>query len=76
MTVRMSEETRRVTSAQQARQLAKEALRAEGYDEIDPIDEPHRASGSWIVPMRADSRQIHAHVNAMTQNTRLAVLES
>ena len=73
VTVRV-QETVSVQDADDAAELALETLTERGY-EASVEDEPHRTSGSWIVPTETDEGRIHVHVDAMTGETRLARLD-
>ena len=64
-----------VPEADDAAGLALEVLAEEGYEDASVEDEPHRTSGSWIVPTETDEGRIHVHVDAMTGETRLARID-
>ena len=73
VTVRMDEEAR-VGTAEAAQTIAREAMYEEGYEKLEFADDPHRASGSWIVPVRTANAEFHVHVDAETEATRVARL--
>ena len=74
VTVRVSERLA-VTEADDAAALARGVLEERGYAEVTIEDEPHRTSGSWIVPTQTDDGRIHVHVDAMTGEARLARID-
>ncbi|GAB3027342.1 universal stress protein [Natronobiforma cellulositropha] len=56
--------------------IAREALSGRDYETVALTDDPHRTSGSWIVPLEADGESIHVHVDATTRDARVAHLDS
>lgn len=74
VTVRVSSQVA-IPEAEDAADLALEVLAEEGYDDATVEDEPHRTSGSWIVPARTDEGRVHVHVDAMSGEARLARID-
>lgn len=75
MTVRMAADATQVRSAEAAIELAKNALSDEGKSDIEVADDPHRTSGSWIVPLTAAEGAFHVHVDTATGESRVAQLD-
>lgn len=75
VTVRLSEDVR-IDDADEAERIAREALAAEDGSldpaEISVLEEPHRTSASWIVPLETATDTVHVHVDAVTGEARTA----
>ncbi|SDK23695.1 universal stress protein [Natronorubrum texcoconense] len=75
VTVRFTDDIR-IEDADEADRIAREALAAEtpGVDAeaITSLEEPHRTSASWIVPLEIDAGTAHVHVDALTGEARVA----
>lgn len=74
VTVRLSA-TAGPTTAEAAVERAVDALESEGHEDVDLADDPHRTSGSWIVPLRAADGTFHVHVDTRDGETRIARLD-
>ncbi|WP_290813451.1 universal stress protein [Halovivax sp.] len=68
-------QVRRIDTADEATSLAFEALRERGYENPEPVDDPHRTSGSWIVPATVDGGTVHVHVDAASGDARIAKID-
>ncbi|WP_121742774.1 universal stress protein [Natronorubrum halophilum] len=79
VTVRLTDDIR-IEDAEEAEKIAREALAAEetGIDagDLTVLEDPHRTSASWIVPLETDSKTVHVHVDALTGETRVARRDS
>lgn len=64
-----------ITTGSEAVRVAVEELGSRGYADSTPEGEPHRTSGSWIVPIETADGRIHVHVDASTGETRVARLD-
>ncbi|WP_440769176.1 universal stress protein [Natronorubrum sp. DTA28] len=75
VTVRFTDDIR-IEDADEADRIAREALAAETSDvdaeAITSLEEPHRTSASWIVPLETDAGTAHVHVDALTGEARVA----
>ncbi|MCU4744272.1 universal stress protein [Halobacteria archaeon AArc-m2/3/4] len=74
VTVRVSDDLR-IGDAADAEAIALEGLEARGYDDATTVDDPHRTSGSWIVPVETREGRIQVHVDAASGDVRLARLD-
>lgn len=54
---------------------AVDALEGEGHEGVELAEEPHRTSGSWIVPLRASDGTFHVHVDTTDGEIRIARLD-
>ncbi|WP_254523182.1 universal stress protein [Natrinema caseinilyticum] len=71
VTVRLTDEIR-VEDTDEAARIARSTAEQEGYDEVAVLEDPHRTSASWIVPLETDTGPIHVHVDAVTSEARIA----
>ncbi|MFC6717496.1 universal stress protein [Natrialbaceae archaeon GCM10025810] len=71
VTVRLEEDVE-LTDPEEAERIARRALEDDDYDDVTVLEEPHRTSGSWIVPAETDEGLVHVHVDAVTGETRIA----
>ncbi|WP_440765318.1 universal stress protein [Natronorubrum sp. DTA7] len=74
VTVRFTDDIR-IEDADEADRIAREALAGEtaaDEESITSLEEPHRTSASWIVPLETDSETVHVHVDALTGEARVA----
>ncbi|AFO58548.1 MULTISPECIES: universal stress protein [Natrinema] len=71
VTVRLNDEIR-IQDADEAARIARTTAEREGYDDVTVRETPHRTSASWIVPLETDSGSLHAHVDALTSEARVA----
>ncbi len=74
VTVRVSDGVSIATGAEAVR-VAVEELGSRGHADPTPEGEPHRTSGSWIVPVQTADGRVHVHVDASTGETRVARLD-
>ena len=78
VTVRLAEDVR-IEDAAEAERIAREALAAEeeslAADDLTVLENPHRTSASWIVPLETDAEAVHVHVDALTGDARIAKRE-
>ncbi len=70
VTVRLSE-TVRIDDPAEARRIAQREASQNGYQGAVVVDEPHRTSGSWVVPLEADSGPLQVHVDAVSGEPRV-----
>ena len=61
-----------VTDPERAVGIARDALAAEGHDDVQVRGDPYRQSGTWVVQARADDRAFNVHVDAAAGSTRVA----
>ncbi|WP_254529424.1 universal stress protein [Natrinema gelatinilyticum] len=71
VTVRLTDEIR-IDDIDEAARIARTTAEREGYDEVTVLEDPHRISASWIVPLETDAGPIHVHVDAVTRETGIA----
>ncbi|MGQ3412447.1 universal stress protein [Natrinema versiforme] len=71
VTVRLNDEIR-IEDADEAARIARKTAEQEGYDEVTVLEDPHRTSASWIVPLETDAGPVHVHVDAITSEARIA----
>ena len=74
VTVRFTDDIR-IEDADEAERIAREAFAGEtagGDEAITTLEEPHRTSASWIVPLETDAETVHVHVDALTGEARVA----
>ncbi|WP_254763521.1 universal stress protein [Natrinema marinum] len=71
VTVRLTDEIR-IEDADEAADIARKTAEQEGYDDISVLEDPHRTSASWIVPLETGSGRVHVHVDAVTSEGRVA----
>lgn len=71
VTVRLTDEIR-IDDIDEAARIARTTAEREGYDEVTVLEDPHRISAFWIVPLETDAGPIHVHVDAVTRETRIA----
>ncbi|ELY69693.1 universal stress protein [Natrinema versiforme] len=71
VTVRLNDEIR-IEDADEAARIARKTAEREGYDEVTVLEDPHRTSASWIVPLETDAGPVHIHVDAVTSEARIA----
>lgn len=74
VTVRLTGDAGPNTS-EAAIEYAIDTLETQGHEGIELADEPHRTSGSWIVPLTADEGTFHVHVSTSDGETRIARLD-
>lgn len=74
VTVRMTDKAGPKT-ADAAVERAVDALETEGHEGVELAEEPHRTSGSWIVPLRANDGTFHVHVDTTDGEVRVARLD-
>ncbi|WP_276254618.1 universal stress protein [Halomontanus rarus] len=74
VTVRVGDDLR-IEDATRAEEIALEGLEERGYEGATAVDDPHRTSGSWIVPVETDDGRIQVHVDAASGDVRLARLD-
>ncbi|ELZ13386.1 UspA domain-containing protein [Haloterrigena salina JCM 13891] len=75
VTVRLTENVR-IDDADEAVRIAREALVEEDGSldpaEITVLEDPHRTSASWIVPLETATDTVHVHVDAVSGEVRTA----
>ena len=75
VTVRLTEDVR-IEDAAEAERIARDALAAEDgsleADDLTLLEDPHRTSASWIVPLETDAETVHVHVDALSGDARIA----
>ncbi|QLG50500.1 universal stress protein [Natrinema halophilum] len=71
VTVRLTDEVR-IEDTDEAARIARITAEQDGYDDITVLEEPHRTSASWIVPLDTDAGPVHVHVDAVTGEARIA----
>ncbi|MDS0474191.1 universal stress protein [Natrinema sp. 1APR25-10V2] len=71
VTVRLTDEIR-IEDADEAARIARQTAEQEGYDDVSVLEDPHRTSASWIVPLETDAGRVHVHVDAVTSEGRVA----
>ncbi|QLK25344.1 universal stress protein [Natrinema zhouii] len=71
VTVRLNDEIR-IEDADEAARIARKTAEQEGYDGVNVLEDPHRTSASWIVPLETDAGPVHVHVDAVTSEARVA----
>lgn len=75
VTVRLTDDIR-IEDADEAERIARASLAAEEAsveaDEITVLEDPHRTSASWIVPLETDAGTVHVHVDALSGDARIA----
>ncbi|WP_254768644.1 universal stress protein [Salinilacihabitans rarus] len=74
LTVRASDQPR-ISDPEDAGERALEALAEDGYDDASLLEEPHRASNSWIVTAETADGKTQVHVDARTGGARIAHLD-
>ncbi len=74
VTVRTSDEVE-IATDEEAVDLAREALAERGHEDASVSADPHRTSGSWIVPAETGDGTVHVHVDAATGDARLARID-
>ena len=65
----------RVEDASEAESIATGALVDRGHANPTLADQPHRTSGSWIVPFDGDDGRVHVHVDAASGDVRIATID-
>ncbi|WP_408959102.1 universal stress protein [Natrinema sp. 74] len=71
VTVRLTDEIR-IEDADEAARIARKTAEQEGYGDVSILEDPHRTSASWIVPLETDAGPVHVHVDAVTSEGRVA----
>lgn len=74
VTVRATDEVR-IEDPDEAEAIALETLEERGHENPTVQDDPHRTSGSWIVPVRSGDGTVHVHVDAVTGDVRIARID-
>ena len=64
-----------VEGASEAESIAVDALLERGHANPTLADQPHRTSGSWIVPIDGDEGRVHVHVDAASGDVRIASID-
>lgn len=70
VTVRLNDEIR-IEDTDEAARIARKTAEQEGYDDVTVLEDPHRTSASWIVPLETDAGPVHVHVDAITSEARI-----
>ena len=65
----------RVEDASEAESIAVDALVERGHTNPTLADQPHRTSGSWIVPIDGEEGRVHVHVDAASGEVRIATID-
>jgi len=65
----------RVTTPTVAKRRAREALTADGHDDVRFPEDPYRTTTAWVVPATADGGTYNVHVDAGTGATRIGRLD-
>jgi nucleotide-binding universal stress UspA family protein len=71
VTVRLTDDIR-IDDPDEAARIARKTAQQDGYDGVTVLDDPHRTSASWIVPLETDAGPLHVHVDAVTGEGRVA----
>lgn len=65
----------RIEDPDEAAEIAIDAVADRGHDDPTLADDPHRTSGSWIVPVDVSSGTVHVHVDATNRDVRIATID-
>jgi len=60
-----------VSTAEEAADLAREALAAEGYEEVAVPETPHEKRGHWLVRTESDGERVDVRVDRPTGDARI-----
>lgn len=76
MTVRLNGDNRAVSDAETAEEVARDVLKADGYEVDSFPDDPYRETGTWIVRAETVNGAVfNVHIDAATGDARAARID-
>lgn len=63
-----------IATPEQAIDRAEEALAAHGYENAEPIEEPYRTIGTWVVQASTDTGVVNVHINTADGSTSFGAI--
>ena len=75
LTINLPDAESTVADAEQANEIAREALETEGYTDISFPKDPSRTHGSWIIRATNGNETFDVHINEATRQSNIVLID-